>query len=178
MIFDLLFEAVKARLLTTVAEDATPVKLVDWFNDQPDKIEAGTIDGFTMPAALIRFEPPNWIAFGRKTYRADAIIYVDVLQPAVDRLVSDAVPAERARATTVLENVQSVALALNALGGDGFSAFKLVMMEPDHAYTNLRVDTLGFQTNLFTSMDPRTWMRVTPELKDTYKIVPTVPVEH
>lgn len=180
MIHHDIYTAIKERLLTTVPADATPVKMVDWFNGQPDLLEgAGQgIDGYTYPLVLIRFEPAQWLALGRKGYEADGVVYVDVVQPGTDRLVNDAGTAERGRASTALSNVQTIETALDGLRGNGdfgsFGPMMVMMNDMDHAYKRIRVDTLALRSRWYKSNNLQVLIHPDNDLNETQVVVPSL----
>lgn len=159
MITDVVYTAIKERLLP-----ATPVKVVDWFNYQPDKVERGIvpIDDFVLPTALVRFDPLRWRPLGMRKYQADAHIYIDIMQDAVDSLSSFGTATEVARARQAQDNVHAVAAALTGLCGENIGSFTMLLMEMDHAYTKVRVDTIAFATRLFADNDVREFERLDP----------------
>lgn len=166
MIIDDIYTAIKTWLLSEYAQEPdhvlvkrTPIVHVDWYNEQPEKLEAGEVQitGFHYPAALVRFETPQWEALGNRVYKCNAIIYIDVIQQALSTdLASHRKGTETIRARAQFEVAQKVATELNMLRGPGFGSFKMVAMEMDHSFKKLRVDTIAFQSVIFTSNDPRT----------------------
>lgn len=167
------YNAIKDRLLSAVSGEETPVKMVDWGNGQPDLLEGGGdgLDGYTFPLALVRFEAVQWLALGRKGYEADAVVYVDIVQPGTDRVVSDAGPVERSTAETILVNVQTVETALDGLRGTGFGPLMVAMNDVDHAYKVIRVDTLGFRSRWFKSNNTTKYIKPPNDLAETQDVV-------
>lgn len=181
MIHHSIYTAIKERLLTTVPADATPVKMVDWFNGQPDLLEGGGqgMDGYTYPLVLVRFEAAQWLALGRKGYECDGLVYLDVVQPGTDRLVNDAGPLEQARAATALQHVQAIETALDGLRGSGtwgsFGPLMVGMNEMDHAYRRIRVDTLAFRSRWYKSNNRQELEHAPNDLNETQDVVDVLP---
>lgn len=171
------YNAIKARLLTADPDLTTPVKMVDWSNGQADQLEGGGdgLDGYEFPLALIRFEPVQWLALGRKSYEADAVVYVDIIQPGTDRLVSDAGTGERSTAEAILTNVQTTETALDGLRGNRFGPLMVAMNEVDHAYKHIRLDTLGFRHRWYKSNNTTETIKPDNDLAETQEVVDELP---
>lgn len=163
MILDQLYLAIRERLLDPARGLA--IRQVDRFHHQPDRWMAGELDGYILPAALVRHDPLQWKALGRRAYQADATVYIDVMQLPLESMANDATVGEEAAAQQAYANVQAVAAHLNALRQENIGTFTMLLMEQDHAYTHLRVDTIAFRTRLFTTNDLLTYSHPQPDLE-------------
>lgn len=179
MIIDSIYAAISHALLRLVAAPgdgavpmvpATPARMVDWYNGQPERLESGEpkADAYLFPLVLVRYDAPQWKGNARRGYHADLQLYVDVVQWPDGRMANDVPQAELDRTRATYDNVHQITKALVALTGPGFGPFKLITTVLDHNFTKLRVETAAFRTLIKTDMDPTSWVRVQPALADSY----------
>lgn len=157
MIIDDLYIAIRDRLLAT---PSLGIATIDWNNGQAEQWESGEgkADPLKLPCVLVRFDPPQWRARGRKHYEAEGVIYLDVVQRNIDEpFTSDRRAAKVQKRRDSYAIVQAIGKRLVGMRGVGYGTFGLIGMEQDQDYAKLRVDTIAFRSLLCTDMDPTTW---------------------
>lgn len=180
MIINDIYTAISTALLRQVPAvppatglvTATPARMVDWYNGQPERLESGEpdTDVVLFPLVLVRYEPPQWRGNSRRGYYAQLTVYVDVVQWPDGRMANDVPVDELARTRGTYAHVHQITKALVALTGPGFGPFKLITTVLDHNFRKLRVETAAFRTLVKTDMDPAQWQRVQPALADSYSM--------
>jgi hypothetical protein len=159
MILDDLYIAIRDRLTDPTKPDLK-IRTIDWFNDQPERMEGGEmIDGLLLPAVLVRYEEPKWEARGRKHYEAQGVFYLDILRDMVDDpLGSDRAAGRITSTRATYDQVKEIGKRLIGMRGVGYGTVGLIGMEPDHGFSKFRVDTVAFRSLLCTDMDPATYV--------------------
>ncbi|MEO8589423.1 MAG: hypothetical protein ABI432_08655 [Flavobacteriales bacterium] len=154
MILDDVYTAIIDRINT--ADPPLGIVTIDWFNEQPARMEmSDDIDALRLPAALIRYDQPEWKVRGRRRYEATATIHIDILRDNVNnQMVTDAATGDVTATRATYDQVQAVAKRIVGLMGDTFGTFGYIGSTPDHSYSKFRLDTISFRCLLRSEMDP------------------------